>query len=297
MPAVSIAEPVFGVAIRPRERLDEAKVSQMLARLLDEDPTLRVARAEFTNELQLLGGGEAHVLTATERLARKYRVALETHPPTIPYRETITGSTEVHARYKHQTGGHGQFADVKLRIEPRDRGHGATFEEQIVGGVVPRQFFPAVEKGVRDALMHGPLGGFPVVDLHVVLYDGAFHEVDSSEAAFKTAAAMAIRDGLPRCSPQLLEPIVELTVDVPEPYSSTVLGQITAKRGTILAFEPSSGGNYRIRAYVPQVELSRYITELRTATQGLGTCSWRHDRFEFVPPKVAQAVREMSAAT
>ena len=162
-PVTPIAEPLFAVAIKPKERLDEAKVSQMLARLLEEDPTLRVARAEFTGELQLLGNGEVHVATAMSRLARKYHLALEANEPAVPYRETIGDGTHVRARYKHQTGGHGQFADVALRIEPRERGHGITFSEEIVGGVVPRQFFPAVEKGVREALGRGPIARFPVV--------------------------------------------------------------------------------------------------------------------------------------
>src|SRR5581483_966705 len=239
MPTVPLAEPLFAVAIQPAQRLDEAKLSQALARLLDEDPALRVARAEFTNELQLLGNGETHVSTATERLARKFNVDVKTHAPSIAYRETIQGSIEVHSRYKHQTGGHGQFADVKLRIEPRERGHGVTFEEKIVGGVVPRTFFPAVEKGVREALLHGPIAKFPVVDLHVTLIDGQYHDVDSSEASFKTAASMAIREALPKCAPVLLEPLVAVEAIVPEDSASSILGGLTSKRGQVLSFEPT----------------------------------------------------------
>jgi elongation factor G len=298
MPMVQASEPVFALAIRPKEKLDEAKLSQMLARLIDEDPALRIARAEFTNELQLQGSGEIHVKTATERLSRKYHLALETGEPAIPYRETITGSTEIHSRYKHQTGGHGQFGDVWLRIEPRPRGHGVTFEEKIVGGVVPRQFFPAVEKGVREALMHGPKAGFPVCDLHVTLYDGAYHAVDSSEASFKTAASMAIRDGLPKCNPVILEPIVHLEIVVPSAYASTIVSQLTAKRGQILSYDAleERPGYEKVLALVPQVELGRYITELRTASQGLGTFTWRHERFDIVPDKVAQSIKEPALA-
>jgi elongation factor G len=298
MPSVQPAEPVFALAIRPKDKLDEAKLSQMLARLIDEDPALRVGRAEFTNELQLLGSGEIHVKTATERLSRKYHLELETGQPAIPYRETITGSTEVHSRYKHQTGGHGQFGDVWLRIEPRPRGHGVTFEEKVVGGVVPRQFFPAVEKGVREALLHGPKAGFPVADLHVTLYDGAYHAVDSSEASFKTAASMAIRDGLPKCNPVILEPIVHLEILVPTPYASTIVAQLTAKRGQILSYDAVEDrpGHEKVLALVPQVELGRYITELRTASQGLGTFTWRHERFDIVPDKVAQSIKEPAMA-
>jgi elongation factor G len=282
MPALELPDPVFAVAISPRDRLDEAKLSQMLARLMDEDPALRLMRAEFTNELELCGCGEVHVAIAAERLERKYHVSVETRAPQIAYRETITNGIETHGRYKHQTGGHGQFGEVRLRIEPRERGHGVSFDEKVVGGAVPRQFYPAVEKGVREALMRGP-SGFPVVDLHVTLYDGSFHAVDSSEASFKTAASMAIRDALPKCGVTLLEPIVAIEVIVPEPFASATVSQLTAKRGTVQSFGPSDDpAFYRVSALVPQAELAHYITELRTATQGLGSFRSRHERFDPV---------------
>jgi len=283
MPALDLPEPVFAVAIAPRDRLDDAKLSQMLARLLDEDPALRLVRAEFTNELELCGSGEVHVAVAAERLARKYHVEVETRAPQIAYRETILHSTEAHARYKHQTGGHGQFGEVRLRIEPRQRGHGVSFEEKVVGGSVPRQFFPAVEKGVREALQRGP-SGFPVVDLHVTLFDGSFHAVDSSEASFRTAAAMAIRDALPKCGVTVLEPVASIEVLVPESFASATVSQLTAKRGVVQSFGPSADAAfYRVAALVPQAELAHYITELRTATQGLGSFRSRHERFDPVP--------------
>jgi elongation factor G len=291
LPVPALAEPLYAVAIRPKERLDEAKVSQMLARIVEEDPTLRVARADFTSELQLLGLGEVHVATALSRLARKYHLALESSPPSVAYRETVSRAHDVHSRYKHQTGGHGQFADVTIRIEPRERGHGVTFSEEIVGGVVPRQFFGAVEKGVREALARGPIAGYPVVDLHVTLIDGAYHAVDSSEQSFKTAAGMAIRDGLPRCEPLLLEPIAYVEAIVPDDSASAIASGLTAKRGQVLAFEPAErGGFQRVIACAPQAELGRYITELRTATRGLGTYAWRHDRFDPAPPNVSRTL-------
>lgn len=289
MPTVPVAEPMYAVAVKPKEKLDEAKLSQSLQRLMEEDPSLRVSRAEFTNELQLLGAGEVHVSTALERLARKYNLALEAKEPAIAYRTTITTSTDVHARYKHQTGGHGQFADVKIKIEPRPRGNGVTFEEKIVGGVVPKNFIPAVEKGVREALEKGPINGYPVVDLHVTLYDGQYHDVDSSDQAFRTAGSMAMRDGIPKCKPVVLEPIVRLDAEVPNAHASAALSQVTTKRGQVLAFEPSERpGFHHIAAFVPQAELSHYITELRTISQGLGTFRWKHDRFEVVPQKIAE---------
>lgn len=292
MPTVPLSEPVYAVAIKPREKLDESKLSGMLERIIDEDPALRVVRADFTNELHLQGNGEMHVATATERLSRKYNLALETHAPSVPYRESITSGTEVHARYKHQTGGHGQFADIHLRIEPRERGHGFTFADAIVGGVVPKQFFPAVERGVREALAHGPLAGFPVIDVHVTLYDGSYHAVDSSEAAFRTAGAMAIRDGLPKCHPVLLEPLVRIETLVPTEYVSASIAQLTAKRAQILGFDRSARAGYDcVRALVPQAELARYITELRTATAGFGTFSAHHERFEIAPERLASSMR------
>jgi elongation factor G len=283
LPLVPVADPVFAVAIKPKERIDEAKMSQMMARIVDEDPALRLERADVTHELLLLGRGEQHVSIAVERLARKYKVEVETGAPTIPYLETITGGTEVHSRYKHQTGGHGQFGDVWLRFEPRERGAGVTFEDKIVGGVVPRQFIPAVEKGVREALAHGPNGN-PVTDMHVTLFDGQYHDVDSSEQSFKTAASMGVREALPKCNPVVLEPIAHVSAIVPTSYTSVVIQQLTGKRGQILGMNPDERAGFDIvEAYVPAVELSRYITELRTATQGLGTYSWRHERYDPVP--------------
>jgi len=286
LPRVPASPPVFAVAIKPKERMDEAKISQMLARIIDEDPSLRLERAAITNELLLLGNGEQHVSIAVERLTRKFKVEVTTAAPTVPYQETISAGTEVHSRYKHQTGGHGQFGDVWLRFAPRERGNGVTFEEQIVGGVVPRQFIPAVEKGVREALLHGSVGGYPVTDIHVVLFDGAYHDVDSSEQSFKTAAGMGVRDALPKCNPVVLEPIVHVAVTVPTQYTSAVIQQLTGKRGQILGMNPADRPGFDlVEADVPQVELSRYITELRTATQGMGTYSWRHERFDPVPGK------------
>jgi elongation factor G len=283
LPELVCSEPSFALAVTPRERIDEAKIFSMLARIVDEDPSLRLARAAVTGELLLLGCGEQHVAIAVERLARKYKVDVETAAPQIPYQETIAGSTEVHSRYKHQTGGHGQFADVRLRFEARERGAGVSFSETIVGGVVPRQFIPAVEKGVREALAQGP-NGYPVTDIHVTLVDGDYHDVDSSEQAFKTAAAMGVREALPKCHPVVLEPVSRVSVVVPNAYTSTVIQQLTGKRGQILGMQPAEQrGCDVVEADVPAVELSRYITELRTATQGLGTFAARHERYDPMP--------------
>jgi elongation factor G len=283
LPRVTLSDPSFAIAVMPKERIDEAKLFSMLARIVDEDPSLRLMRAEITGELLLLGSGEQHVTIAVERLARKYKIEVETAAPQIPYQETITTGTEVHTRYKHQTGGHGQFADVRLRFEPRERGYGVSFNDAIVGGVVPRQFIPAVEKGVREALAHGP-SGHPITDVHVTLYDGAYHDVDSSEQSFRTAAGMGVREALTKCNPVVLEPISRVHVTVPTQYTSTVIQQLTGKRGQILGMSPAEqSGNDVVEADVPQLELARYITELRTATQGLGRYASRHERYDPVP--------------
>ena len=292
MAAPSTAKPAFALAIRPHDRADEAKLSQLLVRMKEEDPTVLAERAPFTDELVLRGHGEMHLAVTAERLQRKYNVKLDTQLPHVPYRETISNKTQQQGRYKHQTGGHGMFGDVHLEIQPQARGGGFKFDERVVGGVVPKQFFPGVEKGVREALEKGPIAGFPVVDVHVTLYDGSYHTVDSNEASFRMAASLAMREGLPKCQPALLEPILRVEITVPSNFTSTVLQQVSGHRGQILSYgaSDSRAGWDAVKALVPQAELPRYLTELRTATQGLGYYVAEHDHFEFAPPKVTQAV-------
>ena len=302
MPVHALPRPAFSLALRPHDRADEAKLSQLLVRMREEDPTLVVEREAFTDELVLRGYGEMHLSVTVERLQRKYSVKLDTQLPQVPYRETITGKTQQQGRYKHQTGGHGMFGDVHIEIQPLPRGTGFRFDERIVGGAVPKQFFPGVEKGVREALERGPVSGFPVVDVAVTLYDGSYHTVDSNEMSFKLAASLAIREGLPKCHPVLLEPIQRVEISVPNNYTSVVLQQISGHRGQIQSYGPSEErrGYDVVKALVPQAEMSRYLTELRTATQGLGYFAAEHDHFEFAPPKVVQTVtaerKELAAA-
>ncbi|MBC5806660.1 MAG: elongation factor G [Candidatus Eremiobacter antarcticus] len=302
MPLHAPPKPAFTLALRPHERSDEAKLSQLLVRMKEEDPTLSVERAPFTDELCLHGYGEMHLAVTVERLQRKYNVKLDTQLPQVPYRETITGKTQQQGRYKHQTGGHGMFGDVHVEIEPLPRGKGFKFDERIVGGAVPKNFFPGVEKGVREALEKGPIGGFPVVDVHVTLYDGSYHSVDSNEMSFKLAASLAMREGLPKCHPVLLEPIQRVEITVPSHYTSTVLQQVSGRRGQIASYGPAEGrrGYDTVKALIPQSELPRYLTDLRTATQGLGYFTAEHDHFEYAPPKVVQTVtaerKEMAVA-
>ena len=292
MPVPTLPRPAFVLAIRPHDRSDEAKLSQLLARLRDEEPTVVVERADFTDELVVRGHGEMQLAVIAERTARKYGVKLDTQLPQVPYRETITGKTSQQGRYKHQTGGHGMFGDVHLEIEPLPRGEGFQFTERVVGGVVPKQFFPGVEKGVKEALEKGAVAGYPVVDIRVTLYDGSYHSVDSNEAAFRMAASMGMRDGMPKCHPALLEPIQRVEITVPTQYTSAVLQQVSGRRGQILSYGASAerAGWDTVKALVPQAEMLRYLTELRTATQGLGYFTTAHDHFEFAPPKVVQSV-------
>jgi len=292
MPLPAGSKQAFTLAVRPHDRSDEAKLSALLVRMREEDPSVLSERAKFTDELVLRGHGEMHLAVTVERLQRKYNVKLDTHLPGVPYRETIHGKIQQQGRYKHQTGGHGMFGDVHLEIEPQQRGAGFKFDERVKGGVVPAQFFPGVEKGIREALEKGPIAGFPVVDLKVTLFDGSYHTVDSNEASFRMAAAIAMRDALPRCHPVLLEPIMRIEVTVPSNFTSVVLQQVSGHRGQILSYGASDArtGWDSVKALVPQAELPRYLTELRTATQGLGYFVAEHDHFEFAPPKVTQAV-------
>jgi elongation factor G len=302
MPVPSLPRPAFVLAIRPHDRSDEAKLSQLLSRLREEEPTLVVERAQFTDELVVRGHGEMQLIVIAERMARKYGVKLDTQLPQVPYRETITGKTQQQGRYKHQTGGHGMFGDVHIEIEPLPRGDGFKFTERVVGGVVPKQYFPGVEKGVREALERGAVAGYPVVDIRVTLFDGSYHSVDSNEAAFKMAASVGMRDGLPKCNPVLLEPIQRVEVSIPTQYTSAVLQQVSGRRGQILSYgaHDERPGWDTVKALVPQAEMLRYLTELRTATQGLGSYTAVHDHFEFAPPKVVQTVaaarKELAAA-
>ena len=229
-------KPVFALAIAAANRKDEVKLSSALTKLIEEDPSLYWEQHGDTKEVILWGQGEIHLQVALDRLARKYNLPMTTHLPQVPYKETIKTSTKSHGRYKHQTGGHGAFGDVYLDIKPLGRGEGFQFHETIVGGVVPKQYIPGVETGVREYLGHGPLG-FPVVDIDVTLTDGSYHSVDSSEQAFKQAARLAMTEGLPKCHPVLLEPILSVTVLAPSEYTAKVLQLISGKRGQIQGFE------------------------------------------------------------
>lgn len=260
------------VAIHPKNDRDDGKLSAALAKLVDEDSALSVERRAEAGELVLGAQGEMHVRLTLARLRNRFGVDAYTAPPTPSYRETIRGGADQHARHKKQSGGHGQFADIKVRIAPRARGAGFMFSEEIHGGSVPRQFIPAVEAGIRDGLERGPLG-FPVVDLAVTLYDGQYHAVDSNEMSFRMAGRQAIREALPICEPTLLEPLFKATIHAPSVYNAKVHGVVAGRRGQILGFNVRSGwlGWDSIDALLPEASFETLILELRSVTQGLAT--------------------------
>jgi elongation factor G len=292
LPKADRPDPVYALAIMAEKRSDEVKLSGALTKLLEEDPALVWEQHGDTHEVILWGQGDIHLQVALDRLARKYSLPMVTHVPQVPYKETIRQSVaSVHGRYKRQTGGHGQFGDVYLDIQPLPRGGGFNFHEKIVGGVVPRQYIPGVEMGVREYLNHGPLG-FPVVDVAVTLTNGSYHGVDSSEQAFKQAARMAMQEGLQQCTPSLLEPIVAIVISVPNHYTANVLRLLNGRRGQVLGYEakPNWNGWDEVQAQMPQAEMQNLIVELRSLTLGVGHFRWQYDHLQEVPEKVAERV-------
>lgn len=288
MPALPHA--VLTYALHPKSRSDEEKIGAALSKLQEEDPSLVITRDEESREILLSGLGQIHIEATIEKLARKYSVNVDLSLPKIPYRETIKKPKEgVIYRHKKQTGGRGQFAEVHFNIYPLPRGAGFEFVETLVGMNVPRNFVPAVEKGVRQALEKGPLAGFPVVDVKVQFYDGKSHEVDSSDMAFMIAASQCFKKGVQECQPVLLEPIMELEIEVPEDVMGDVIGDINARRGKVLGMEPK-GKLQVIKAQVPLAEVQRYALDLNAITGGRGTFNMKFSHYEEVPPQIADKI-------
>lgn len=264
--------PLFTVAVTTKERKDDVKLGEALRKICDEDPSLSIDHVAETSELLLRGQGDIHLQIALDRLKRKFDLTVETRTPQVPYRETIRKGIMHHARHKRQSGGHGQFADIRVEIKPLPRGAGFIFTDNIVGGVVPKNFIPAVEAGLKDNTVQGPLG-FHVVDINVRLYDGQFHSVDSSDQAFRTAGRLAMTEGLPQCEPVLLEPIYDVQIYMPTEFTSRVQRVLTQRRAQILGFNARDGwdGWEEIRVNMPEAAMQDLITELRSITQGIGT--------------------------
>jgi elongation factor G len=285
--------PVFSLAVSSSERKDDVKLSASLARVLEEDPSLTVVHNQDTGETVLEGQGEMHLRVALERLTGKYGISVKTHEPTVPYQETIRGSVTVRGRHKKQSGGHGQFGDVVLDIKPQPRGAGFLFSETITGGVVPRNYIPAVAHGVEEYLVKGPLG-FRVVDVAVTLTDGSYHSVDSSDQAFRTAAQIGMREGMPQCKPVLLEPVLKVEIAVPSEATPRVNAMVSQRRGQLLGFDSRPGwpGWDVVEALMPQAEIRDLIIELRSATAGVGTFRGRFDHLAELTGKLADQVIE-----
>lgn len=291
LPQADIFEPVYAKAVTAENRRDEVKISSAIAKILEEDPSLRYEQDEDTHEVILWSQGEIHLQVTLERLKNKYNLAMVTQNPKIPYKETIRKSIKVHGRYKHQSGGHGAFGDVYLEIKPLSRGEGFQFHQTIVGGVVPKQYIPGVETGVREYLQQGPLG-YPVVDIGVTLTDGSYHSVDSSEQAFKQASRIAMTEGMPQCEPILLEPVLQVDISVPSEFTSKVLQLVSTHRGQILGYDAiNDWKNWdQVNAYLPQAEMQDFIIELRSLSLGVGFFNWRYDHLDEVPEKVTSKV-------
>jgi elongation factor G len=276
-------EPVLPVAIRAKSKGDEDKLATSLRRLQDEDPALRVERNGETHQTLLWGMGETHLGIALERLARKFGVTVESDDVKVAYRETITGTAEAEGRYKKQTGGHGQFGVAFLRVEPRERGAGFEFNDAIVGGAIPRQFIPAVEKGIAETMQSGGVYGYPVVDVGVTCYDGKYHSVDSSEMSFKMAGSLGFKEAMAKANPILLEPISELVVTAPEDAQGDIMGDLNSKRGRIQGSASVGNGEVEITALVPTSEVLRYAIDLRSLTAGRGRFTIHHSHYDPVP--------------
>ena len=281
----------YTMAVTPKAKADLDKMSSALARIVEEDPSLKLSREASTNETLLSGLGDVHLDVTIDKVKRKFGTELNLRLPKVPYRETITAVTKAEYKHKKQTGGHGQYGHVLLRLEPGERDSGFEFGREIVGGAVPKEYIPSVEKGVVKALSEGALAGYPVVDVKVVLYDGSFHDVDSSGIAFEIAGSYAFRKGMTHGNPVLLEPIMKLTIRVPDSFTGDVIGDLNGKRGRIIGMVPEDGTTV-IEADVPQAELLRYSTDLRSLTQGRAAHKMEFSHYEGVPPLIGQKVIE-----
>jgi len=289
--SITFPEPVISIAIEPKSSADQEKMGEALRKLSEEDPTFRVRSDENTGQTIISGMGELHLDILVDRMLREFRVQANIGKPRVAYRESITRAVpKVNFKYAKQSGGHGQYGHVVISLEPGERGSGIIFENKIVGGAIPKEYIPAVQKGVMEAADSGVLAGYPVVDMKVTLFDGSFHEVDSSEMAFKLAGSMAFKEGVQKGSPVLLEPIMKVEVVVPDEYLGEVIGQLNSRRGSIQGMEVRPGNAQAVRAFVPLGEMFGYATDLRSATQGRGVSSMEFDHYAPVAQSVAQEI-------
>ena len=293
---IPFAEPCYSVAIAPKTRGQEDKIAQGLSRLNEEDPSFTVYNNAETHQMVLSGAGDMQIDVLVSKLRSRFNVEAVLSPMRVPYREKIRKTVQKQGRHKKQTGGSGQFGDVWIRFEPNAEQEEMEFAEEVFGGSVPKNFFPAVEKGLREACVHGPLAGYPVVNLKAVLYDGSYHPVDSSEIAFKTAAQLAYKAALPEANPVILEPVGELKVTVPDSYMGDVIGDLNKRRGRVMGMTPTDTGEQVIEAEVPMAEMSTYAIDLRSMTQGRGAFTFKFVRYEDAPAQTQQKIVEEAKA-
>jgi elongation factor G len=286
---VPVPPPIMSFAVEPKSRGDEDKIASSINRLMEEDPTIVFSRNAQTKEMILSGMGQVHIEVNIEKMKRKFGVEVNLNTPKVPYLETIKGKTNVQGRYKKQSGGRGQFGDCWIDIEPLPRGSGFEFVDKIVGGVIPGQYRPAVEKGIIEAAAKGVIAGYPVVDFRISLVDGSYHTVDSSEMAFKIAGSLAFQKGVMECQPVLLEPIVNISIEVPDEYMGDVIGDLNSRRGRVMGMD-SNGANQVIKGQVPLAEILKYAPDLRSMTSGRGNFTYTHSHYEEVPAFIAEKI-------
>jgi elongation factor G len=289
-------EPVISVAVEPKTKADQEKMSLALQRLAQEDPSFRVHTDEESGQTIIAGMGELHLDIIVDRMKREFSVDANVGKPQVAYREAIRGTVESEGKYVHQSGGHGQYGHCWLRMEPLEPGKGYEFVSEIVGGVIPKEYIPAIDKGCQEQINTGVLAGYPVVDIKVTVFDGSFHEVDSSEAAFKTAACQAFKSGFMKASPVLLEPIMKVEVETPEDYMGDVIGDLNRRRGIVEGMEEGSTGGKIVHALVPLAEMFGYATDLRSQTQGRASYVMEFGKYAETPKQIADAVIEARQA-
>jgi elongation factor G len=283
-------EPVIHVAVEPKTKVDQEKMGLALNRLAQEDPSFRVRTDEESGQTIISGMGELHLEVLVERMKREFGVEANVGAPQVAYREAIRKPVEIEGKFVKQSGGRGQFGHVWIKMEPNEAGKGFEFVDAIKGGSVPREYIPAVEKGLRETLPNGVLAGFPVVDVKCTLFDGSYHDVDSNENAFKMAASMAFKDGMRKASPVLLEPMMSVEVETPEDYTGTVMGDLSSRRGMVQGMDDMAGGSKVVKAEVPLAEMFGYSTALRSATQGRATYTMEFKHYSEAPKSVAEAI-------
>ena len=295
--SIEVPEPVIQLMVEPKSKADQDKMGIALQKLAEEDPTFRVETNPETGETVISGMGELHLDVLVDRMKREFKVEANVGAPQVSYRETFRASTQARGFFKRQSGGKGQFGDVWIEFTPNEEGKGFEFENAIVGGVVPREFIPAVEKGLQESMANGVLAGYPMVDVKAKLYDGSYHEVDSSEMAFKIAGSMAIKEGCRKAQPCILEPMMKVEIEIPDEFTGTIIGDISRRRGRVEGQEPQGNtGNVIVRALVPLANMFGYATDLRSNTQGRGTFSMEFHNYEQVPRNIEEEIISKSGA-